>query len=394
MKKFCIGAVLTIMAIFPMRMTARDFVYKGIGYVVLDEQARTCSTKEHCRSYGSREVDNGHVEIPSEVYDENNVGFRVTKIGDSSFQCPYYVYYDEYYEEGYWNYEDGDLIDVKLPETLERIGEYAFSGLEIESIDLPGNVRYIGEHAFSSCKSLKSINLPYGIKRLEAGLFYKCTSLETVEIPNSVTDIEPAYYVYEDEYWGYGEPWGGEWNSIRLSCGVFESCTSLQNIRIPENVDYIGSCAFANCKNLESVTLPKELQFIGIASFYKCESLKEIICPISDLWNAQTYYFEAHESGILKDYGSEPFSENTYNTATLKVRIGELENARFCSPWKNFKNVVEMDFSDIQYVNCKDRIKVEIFSVNGTKIGENLEDLPSGIYIVRKGGKTTKVVMP
>lgn len=107
---------------------------------------------------------------------------------------------------------DGQFTEIVLPETLKEIGDYAFSGVSLETITLPpeissigagtfsqtsletvtipGNVRVIEEGAFSDCKQLKEVVIEDGVEVIEESAFEKCTALEKVIIPVSVTDID------------------------------------------------------------------------------------------------------------------------------------------------------------------------------------------------------------
>ncbi|MBQ3164851.1 MAG: leucine-rich repeat domain-containing protein [Lachnospiraceae bacterium] len=107
---------------------------------------------------------------------------------------------------------DGQFTEIVLPETLKKIGDYAFSGVSLETITLPpeissigagtfsqtsletvtipGNVRVIEEGAFSDCKQLKEVVIEDGVEVIEESAFEKCTALEKVIIPVSVTDID------------------------------------------------------------------------------------------------------------------------------------------------------------------------------------------------------------
>ena len=60
----------------------------------------------------------------------------------------------------------------------------------IVSVTLPNSIEYIGEYAFSGCSSLSSINIPESVIRIEQGAFSNCPKLTSIDIPNSVTKLE------------------------------------------------------------------------------------------------------------------------------------------------------------------------------------------------------------
>lgn len=130
-------------------------------------------------------------------------------------------------------------IRVTLPDSITRIGSYAFSrsgGLSDPII--PNSVTTIGDGAFQYC-GMTSVTIPEGVTRIGAWAFYSCWSLATVSIPNSVTSI--------------GEQ-------------AFQSCSSLTSVVIPNSVTRIEGYAFSGC-GLTSVIIPANVTFIGEDAF-------------------------------------------------------------------------------------------------------------------------------
>ncbi len=81
--------------------------------------------------------------------------------------------------------------DVKLPEGITKIADYAFSGCEeLISVTVPSSVIEIGKKAFYNCKNLKYIKIEEGVTKIKAGAFYNCRSLNDITIPESVKEIE------------------------------------------------------------------------------------------------------------------------------------------------------------------------------------------------------------
>jgi len=68
-----------------------------------------------------------------------------------------------------------------VPNSVIRIGEYAFSGCHsLRSITVPNSVTNIGERAFSNCSSLRSVRFGNGVTRMRGYAFYNCKSLDTI----------------------------------------------------------------------------------------------------------------------------------------------------------------------------------------------------------------------
>ena len=117
-----------------------------------------------------------------------------------------------------------------IPEGVEEISSYAFSGMNIESVIIPDSVKKIGSYAFANCSNLKSIILGKNVTSVESYAFYSVFNVEAVwymsggvdyhniqfEAPNSQQIISsPTYYYSKDEpsltekisglYWHFDE---------------------------------------------------------------------------------------------------------------------------------------------------------------------------------------------
>ena len=76
------------------------------------------------------------------------------------------------------------LTTLKLPASLETIGNSAFSSLKTlttVSFEPYGNLKSIGERAFKGCSSLTSISIPASVETIETWAFGECSSIKTVK---------------------------------------------------------------------------------------------------------------------------------------------------------------------------------------------------------------------
>ena len=124
--------------------------------------------------------------------------------------------------------ESYELKSVTIPESVTKIGNYAFYESTLTSINIPESVTEIGAGAFSKCKALTSINIPDSVTEIGDLAFRWCEALTSINIPNSVTEI-------------------GE--------GAFRWCEALTSINIPDSVTEIGRWAFDGCENLKEIIL-------------------------------------------------------------------------------------------------------------------------------------------
>ena len=83
------------------------------------------------------------------------------------------------------------LIKVTLPETLERIEDFAFFGCSLlMKIVIPSQIKHLGRSTFNCCRSLRKVVLPEGLEKISKYAFAQCQSLKNLKIPKKVTVIE------------------------------------------------------------------------------------------------------------------------------------------------------------------------------------------------------------
>lgn len=117
--------------------------------------------------------------------------------------------------------------EVKLPESLQTIGAFAFRRSEkLELVEIPQGVTSIGEGAFWGCHWLRIITLPEGIKRIESGTFSFCSLLSSVALPKELRFIGAC---------------------------AFDGCSSLRKIEIPASVTEIDREAFKGCTSAQEI---------------------------------------------------------------------------------------------------------------------------------------------
>ena len=200
-------------------------------------------------------------------------------------------------------YPNAKGADYVIPNSVTTIGHAAFYGCSsLTPIIIPNSVTTIGSWAFACCSSLTSVEIPNSVTTIDKSAFRECSSLTSVTIPNSVTTI--------DNY-------------------VFFKCSSLASITIPNSVTAIGESAFEGCNSLTSFSIPNSVTQIGNYAFYGCSSLTSVYCKIKK---------------PLSIYSST-FTKVPLSSAKLFVPIGSRSAYSGARYWKNFANIIEIDFS-------------------------------------------------
>ena len=152
---------------------------------------------------------------------------------------------------------------LKLPESLRRIGEKAFShNSGTYRLCLPETVEEIGKYAFY-LSDLKYIRFGTGLKRIEAGAFY-CCKLTTLTLPDGLEYIGDSAFsrcdlVHLDLGHGLRE----------IGAEAFSYNSHLRKLSVPASVEVLGEASFFGCRSLESVRFWGDAPELGICVFYE-----------------------------------------------------------------------------------------------------------------------------
>lgn len=152
-----------------------------------------------------------------------------------------------------WHNHNTKNLDMNRDTRLRKvkeIGNYAFEGLNLTSINISSSTTSIGVRAFLNCRSLTSINIPNSVTAIERAAFAYCTGLTSINIPSSVTTIGVRAFFY---------------------------CRNLTSINIPNSVTSIGERAFIGCRSLMSINIPNSVTSIEEYAFADCSNLTSVV---------------------------------------------------------------------------------------------------------------------
>lgn len=198
------------------------------------------------------------------------------------------------------------LSEVSFPRTLKRIGEKAFAGTNLQSVELSKSLEVIDAQAFSFCRALTELDINEGLRVIERQAFEGCP-IADVFIPASVECLGSDSFLAISTWQGQiaqkfrvdtASPYlkaDGVALYQRSEDGLtlikaYQPALRLKpNEEGPEPVAYriadgttvISAHAFARCNNLISVEIPEGVRSIGDMAFWDCAKLCEVRIPQS-----------------------------------------------------------------------------------------------------------------
>ncbi|MBQ7454926.1 MAG: leucine-rich repeat protein [Clostridia bacterium] len=200
--------------------------------------------------------DAAHVVVPDTLG-----GLPVRAIGDQAFY-------------------EAPVREVVLPEGLEEIGEYAFSGCnDLVRLHLPSTLKTIGPGAFESCMRLQWLNLEdTQVVVIDEGAFWFNMYLESLGLPATLETVGENNFVscFYLERWDVAEGCIGYMSPDGEVLFTRDGKTLVHGsyyvgydgpYAVPEGVEVLAPYAFNGCFCLEEIVLPASLREIGGMAF-------------------------------------------------------------------------------------------------------------------------------
>ena len=194
------------------------------------------------------------------------------------------------------------ITELILPEGLEVIEEYAFSGAKIGNVTVPDSVISIGKGAFY-CSDMKSLYVGAGC--VDCNTAFGGVQIESIK----VSDKNKAY--------------------SSTGCCLTEKATGrlllgCKNSVIPDTVTYICEGAFTGVTELTEITIPDSVQGIETYAFSRCTGLKSVVLPES-LKEIGNYAFNASGlESVVINCGDCAMGSSVFSASKLrKIEFGE-----------------------------------------------------------------------
>ncbi len=301
-------------------------------------------------------------------------------------------------------YNCWNMKSFELPESVVSIGDNAFAGcLGLKKIALSDNVVQIGKYAFSGGKEYVNREITYSksMTILPEGVF-KGNYIESITGCDNVEEIQGSAFYNASFYLTIFKAFP---KLKKIGASAFEGAIFREEgIRLPDSVEEVGDMAFyesTNHRYIHSIWLSWSLKKIGAKAFWlgsNAPAITEVYCA------AQT-------PPVCTE--NMPFSPEVYRNATLSV--GPVQDYQSTTPWNRFDHIVYHEYSGVEEVadggeefsvscvggelrvECADGTAVTVWSADGREAysgtGSCAVALPRGIYIVRAGSSTRKVMM-
>ena len=195
--------------------------------------------------------------------DEN--GFRPY---DVKKRASLFSYYTTYEKKAVVYQYDGKTSEGEI-EIPSRLGGYpvtalaksALAGKDFTKVVLPDTLEKIGDYAFSACSQLREITIPSSVEALGNGVFTQCDALEEFSIdPTNPYLKETNHVIYT-----------ADGKTLVAAAGRTD-----ERIAVPLTVEKIQSYAFYNCDTLKSITIPGSVRELGEGCFGGCAHLNQV----------------------------------------------------------------------------------------------------------------------
>jgi hypothetical protein len=303
------------------------------------------------------------------------------------------------------------LSAVTLGDSVTSIGDNAFGLTAIESIVIPNSVTYIGVNAFAGCTSLRSAVLPESLTSIINQPFYNCNNLASITIPASVTSIGNYAFAYNS---GLTEIIVKAVNPPALGERAFFNVSTI----IPVTVPCGSTEAYQNADGWSDFSNYAEQAFARITVHSDDESMgAAVVTQDNTCENGNTAVIEAIPApGFKFARWNDRDAQYKKNPRTIAVTADMELTARFevdetytvggttatsGTELPSF-TVYPNPFTDYIIIDAAVNEEAVIYDLSGkavltasVKPGSNRIDtsaLPRGVYLLKQGAKTIKIV--
>ena len=176
-------------------------------------------------------------------------------------------------------YLNGELVTkLVIPDSVTTIKSYAFKNCtSLTSVVIPNGVKSIGRFVFSGCSGLTNLRIPIGVATLGSFAFKDCRRLNDIKIPDSVTSIGEG--AFDNTAW-YTDWYNKQPDGLVYVGKVLYKYKGVmpknENVVLKDGTLGIAFEAFNGCKGMKGITLPSTVKVIARGAFRNCSGLESI----------------------------------------------------------------------------------------------------------------------
>jgi hypothetical protein len=220
---------------------------------------------------------------------------------------------------GHHVFKNSSLAAVTFPMTLGSIGEYAFEGTKLETVDLSNTqIKKLPNGSFYNCEKLNDVKLPIELTDIGERAFYK-SAIASITFPSSLQKIDA---------WAFQN-------------------TKLTNVVIPTKTGHIGDGAFSDNAKLTTVVVNGLECYLAVSAFAKCDNLKDVYITSDKEPNAERYGSPFQNNPtvhVVPNYLETFKGLNTCNTtnfdSNFSITLGK--------EWTTLTSAYNLDFSNVE----------------------------------------------
>lgn len=219
------------------------------------------------------------------------------------------------------------IVDGENTTSGVYTGAFWYARSTIQSVVLPDTIEKIGDYAFAMCYNLTSISIPDSVKSIGKGALPSSLQYNESENGRYLASKTNPYFVLVDTLTTNFNTF-----TINSQCKIiydsaFSGCNQLTALTLPDGVTSIGASVFSNCTALQSLTIPDSI--LNMSSnpfsniFNRCDALNyNILDNGKYLGNDDNPYL------ILVDTVTDTFTEFTINPNCKIIGVGAFQNCR------------------------------------------------------------------
>lgn len=239
------------------------------------------------------------------------------------------------------------LSNVKLNEGCTTLGHHVFKNCPLAEVTFPNSLTSIGEWAFEGT-TLKTVDLSNThITSLSTGSFYNCTQLSDVKLPKALTNIGDRAF-YKSTIASITFPPSLE----KIGAWAFQNA-HFKNVVIPTNCNTIEQGAFSDNANLTTVVINGLECYLAYQAFCNCSKLTDVYITSKEAPVVERYGFPFDNDPkvhVMKDFvdifSGLKTSEN-YNPCNT-TKFDSNFSLTLGKEWTTFTSAYNLDFSNVE----------------------------------------------